>query len=98
MFWLLFSAFLVFNPWIAQSESFGINFLGNSDTTINSSAGVIEIPGWTNITTSTFITGTVLSSDGSVSATLTRSGPGATNTWHSGSAGDGGDGSLLDGY
>jgi hypothetical protein len=83
---------------IVQAESFGIKFLGNSATTVSSSAGVIAITGWTNISTSTFVTGTILSSDGSVSATLTRSGPGAASTWNSGSAGDGGNGSLLDGY
>jgi hypothetical protein len=82
----------------ARAESFGIKFLGNSATTVNGSAGVIAITGWNNIAISNFTAGTVWSSDGSVSATLTRSGPGAANTWHSGSAGDGGNGSLLDGY
>jgi len=81
-----------------HAESFGIKFLGSSATTINNSAGAVLISGWTNIATATFTNGTIWSSDGLVSATLTRSGPGKTNLWNSGSAGDGGNGSLLDGY
>jgi hypothetical protein len=83
---------------IANAESFEIKFLGNSSTTVNGSAGVVYVSGWTNIATATFTSGIIWSSDGSASATLTRSGPGKANLWHSGSAGDGGNGSLLDGY
>jgi len=82
----------------ALAEAFGIKFLGNSATTVNACAGVVYIPGWTNIATASFTSGIIWSSDGSVSATLTRSGPGKANLWHSGAAGDGGNGSLLDGY
>ena len=82
----------------AQAQSFGIKLLGNSAATVSSSAGVVWLSGWTNIATATFASGTIRSSDGSVSAVLTRSGPGRTNLWHSGSAADGGNGSLLDGY
>ena len=81
-----------------RAESFGIKFLGDSATTVSSSAGVVAITGWTNIPTATFTSGTIWSSDGSISATLTRSGAGRANLWHSGSEGDGGNGSLLDGY
>jgi hypothetical protein len=95
---LLFCAVAVAFSSTLQAESFGIKFLGNSDTTVSSLAGVTAMSGWTNISTSTFVSGTIFSSDGSVSATLTRSGLGAHNLWHSGSAGDGGNGSLLDGY
>ena len=72
-----------------QAESFGIKLLGNSAATVSSSAGVVWLSGWTNIATATFASGTIRSSDGSVSAVLTRSGPGRTNLWHSGSAADG---------
>jgi beta-xylosidase len=82
-----------------RAESFGIKFLGNStNDPVSGSAGVVPISGWTNIDISTFVSGTIGSSDGSVSATLARSGPGMTYEWHSGSTGDGGNGSLLDGY
>ncbi|MGC3956964.1 MAG: hypothetical protein QM813_03050 [Verrucomicrobiota bacterium] len=56
------------------------------------------ISGWTNIATASFTSGTIWSSDGLVAATLTRTGPGRGNIWHSGAAPDGGNGSLLDGY
>jgi hypothetical protein len=95
---LIFCALVAASSSCIQAESFGIKFLGDSATTVNGLAGVIAINGWTNIRTATFTTGTILSSDGSIAAVLTRSGPGAANIWHSGSAGDGGDGSLLDGY
>lgn len=92
------SVIFIISTTLAGAESFGIKFLGNSATTVSSSAGAVAITGWNNIATSTFTSGTILSSDGSVSATLSRSGAGAANIWHSGSAGDGGNGSLLDGY
>lgn len=95
---LLSSVLVVGNAELTHAECFGIKLLGNTATTVTDSAGLIAITGWTNIATSTFTSGTIYSSDGSFSATLTRSGPGATNIWHSGSAGNGGDGSLLDGY
>ena len=95
---LLACVSLADTAWIAHAESFGIKFLGNSATTVSTRAGVIAVLGWTNIATATFSSGTIWSSDGSVAATLTRRGPGVANTWHSGSGGDGGNGSLLDGY
>jgi len=98
IFCLFVSTFIAGNTFFAQAESFGIKFLGNSATTVNGSAGVVFLSGWTNIATATFTSGTVWSSDGSVLATLTRSGAGLANLWHSGSGGDGENGSLLDGY
>ncbi len=95
---LVLAVLAIDNECVIQAESFGIKFLGNSATTVNARAGLIAITGWTNIVTSTFTSGTIFSSDGSVSATLTRSGAGVANAWHSASAGDGGNGSLLDGY
>src|SRR5450432_3235292 len=83
---------------IAQAESFGINFLGSATgDPVTSTAGVVPIPGWTNIANGTYTSGTILSSDGSLSATLSLGGNSA-NTWHSGSAADGANSSLLDGY
>lgn len=90
--------FVAFRAGTLHSETFGIKFLGDSATTVSSSAGVMVVTGWTNIAVSTFTSGMIYSSDGSVSAMLSRSGPGAASTWHSGSAGDAGNGSLLDGY
>jgi hypothetical protein len=69
-----------------HAQSFGIKLLGDSAATVSSSAGVVLISGWTNVATATFSSGTIRSSDGLVSATLTRSGPGRTNIWHSGAA------------
>jgi beta-xylosidase len=99
VFVVLFAVFACGSIGIVRAESFGIKFLGNStNDLVSGSAGLVPISGWTNIDISTFTNGTILSSDGSVSATLTRSGPGMTYEWHSGSTGDGGNGSLLDGY
>jgi xylan 1,4-beta-xylosidase len=102
----LFKALVVFfavfgcgNTGNVRAESFGIKFLGSStNDLISGSAGVVPISGWTNIDNSTFTNGTIWSSDGSIAAVLTRSGPGMAYEWHSGSTGDGGNGSLLDGY
>src|ERR1022692_4229318 len=82
----------------ARAESFGIHFLGNTSDNVAGSAGVVPISGWNNIANATFASGTILSSDGLASITLTRSGPGRANVWHSGSVTDGGNGSLLAGY
>lgn len=83
---------------IAQAESFGIKFLGSATgDPVTGTAGVVPIPGWTNIANGTYTSGTILSSDGSISATLSLGGNSA-NTWHSGSAADGANSSLLDGY
>jgi predicted alpha-1,6-mannanase (GH76 family) len=90
-------AVVVFTP-VSTPQSFGIKFLGDTTDYVTGSAGVVPILGWTNITDGTFTSGTILSSDGSASATLTRSGPGKTDTWDSGAYPDGGNGSLIDGY
>lgn len=83
----------------AFAESFGINFLGNATAdTITGTAGVDPIGGWNNITNATFTTGTILSSDGLQSATLTMSGSGSDNGWNNGTTADGADGSLMRGY
>ena len=79
-------------------QAFGIKFLGNTTDNVTGTAGVLPISGWTNIANASFTAGTIYSSDGSVSATLTRSGPGMANTWNSGALSDGGNGSLMDGY
>ena len=83
---------------IARAQSFGIHFLGNANAPVTGTAGVVPITNWNNITNATFTSGTVSSSDGSVSATLTLSGPGRANGWNSASTADGGNGSLMDGY
>lgn len=98
-FVVLFAVFACSSTGNVRAESFGIKFLGSStNDLVSGSAGVVPISGWTNIDVSTFTNGTIWSSDGTVSAALTRSGPGMAYKWHSGSTGDGGNGSLLDGY
>jgi hypothetical protein len=94
----IFLIVIIANKESLCAESFGIHFLGNTTDSITGSAGVVRISGWSNIANATFTTGNILSSDGTASVTLTRSGTGKANTWHSGSATDGGNGSLLDGY
>ncbi len=85
---------------VANAESFGIKFLGNTTDGVTGTAGVVPISGWNNITNANnvFTSGTILSSDGNVSATLTLSGSGRANGWSSGTAANGGDGSLMRGY
>jgi hypothetical protein len=93
---LVFASIFISN--IAQAESFGIKFLGSATSdTVTGTAGVVPIPGWNNIANGTYTSGTILSSDGSLSVTLSLGGNSA-NTWHSGSAADGANSSLLDGY
>jgi len=84
------------NP--APAESFGIKFLGDTNAPVMNNAGVVAITNWNNIANTTFTTGIINSSDGSVSATLAMSGSGRGNGWNSASAADGGNGSLMDGY
>ena len=81
----------------ARAESFGIHFLGNTTDQVTGIAGVVPISGWTNINTS-FTSGTIRSSDGAVTATLALTGSGRANGWNSGTAANGGDGSLMRGY
>lgn len=101
---------------VAHADSWGIKFLGRTTSTnytagpdlVTGTAGVVPISGWNNITNyqdSTgygFTTGTIKSSDGSATATLTISGTtqGQNNSggWQSGAPSDGGDGSLANGY
>ncbi len=85
-------------PITTTVKAFGIKFLGNTSDAVTSTAGVFPISGWNNIANATFTSGTIYSSDGSVSATLTRSGSGADNTWSSGIYPDGGNFSLMYGY
>ena len=81
------------------AESYGVNFLGNAGTPVTGSAGVVPIGNWNNIANATFTSGTILSSDGLSSATLSLSGSGSANAcWHSGTSADGGNGSLMNGY
>jgi hypothetical protein len=83
----------------ANAQSFGIKFLGQTTDPVTGSAGVVPISGWNNIANATYNSGTVLSSDGSSSATLTLAGPGAHNTWRSsGGVLTGGNDSLMNGY
>lgn len=81
-----------------RAESFGINFMGNASATVSGSAGVVPITNWNNINNTTFNSGAIHSSDGSVSATLTLSGSGKTAGWNNGSTADGANGSLMRGY
>ena len=83
---------------LVRAESFGIKFLGNTTDSVTNPAGVVPISGWNNIANTNFTSGTIHSSDGTVSATLTMSGGGHANGWNSGTAADGGDGSLMCGY
>jgi hypothetical protein len=84
---------------LVHAGSFGIHFLGSKTTDIvANSAGVVPISGWNNITNTTVSSGTISSSDNSLSASWTLTGPAAANGWNSGNASDGGNSSLLDGY
>jgi hypothetical protein len=72
--------------------------LGNTGDAVSGTAGVVPIPLWSNISGS-FTSGTIPSSDGSASATLSMSGawPG-DGGWNSGLTGNGSDLSLLHGF
>ena len=84
---------------LVHAESWGINFLGDTTSdTVTGTAGVVPIGNWNNITNTTTSSGTISSSDGSLSATWALSGPAAANGWHSGAAVDGANSSLLHGY
>ncbi|MES2920630.1 MAG: glycoside hydrolase family 76 protein [Verrucomicrobiota bacterium] len=87
------SAATVYTP-----QRFGIKFLGNTTYPVNTTAGVVPMPNWNNIDNGSFTTGSILSSDGSASATLTISGSGGDREWKSGVYPDGGNFSLLYGY
>ena len=95
-------AVAVFSPPVPHPVNplavFGIKFLGNTTDYLTGSAGVVPVPGWNNLADATFTSGIIRSSDGSVSVTLNRSGPGAANTWNSGAIPDSGNSSLMDGY
>jgi hypothetical protein len=88
---------VVFSICQSGAESFGINYLGNMTAGVTGTAGVVPISGWTNIDNATYVNGTIRSSDGSTVATLTLSGA-ASRGWNSGTANDGGNGSLMNGY
>jgi hypothetical protein len=80
---------------------------GTGPSLVTGVAGVVPISGWNNITNYldstgvSYTNGTIFSSDGSLTATLTISGSvkgDGSGGWQSGSTNDGGDGSLADGY
>lgn len=80
---------------------------GTGPTLVTNTAGVVPISGWNNITNylnSTHVSytnGTIHSSDGLLTATLTISGAtqgDGSGGWQSGAPNDGGDGSLVAGY
>jgi hypothetical protein len=80
------------------AQNYGVHFLGNTTDNVTGTAGVVPIPGWNNVG-SAFTAGSIASSDGATSATLTMSGawPG-DGGWNSGLAGNGSDLSLLHGF
>ena len=81
----------------AQAQKYGINFLGNTPAdTITGAAGVVSISGWNNIANQTYSSGTI-TADNFSTANLTLSGS-AANGWRSSGTGNGGNGSLMDGY
>ena len=85
---------------VASADSWGIKFMGGVLTDpVTQTAGIEPISGWNNITNTTDSSGTLTSSDGSLSAPWTLSGPDAANGWNTGfGAGDGGNTSFNDGY
>lgn len=95
---LLICAFIFCSLDRSRAESFGIHYLGNTTASVTGTAGVVAITNWNNVTNTTFASGTIHSSDGSVAATLAMSGADRTSGWNSGATADGGNGSLLDGY
>ncbi len=82
----------------ASAQSFGVSFVGNGNVNVTGTAGVVPIANWNNISGATFATGTIQSSDLSSTANLTVTGAAAAGSWNSGSATDGGNGSLMNGY
>lgn len=81
----------------ANAQNFGINFLGNTPADpVTGTAGVVPLTGWNNIDNTTYASGTIVADDSST-ATLTLSGA-STGGWRSSGTGDGGNGSLMDGY
>ena len=96
-------AALVFSPTngvvpTSTVQALGIHFLGNTTDAVTATAGAYPINFWNNIANGSYTSGTIYSSDGSVSATLTLSGSGSDNTWSSGIYPDSGNFSLLYGY
>lgn len=83
---------------VYKPQRFGIKFLGNTTDPVTTTAGAVPAAGWNNIANGSFTTGSILSSDGQASATLTISGSGGDNTWRSGVYPDGGNFSLVYGY
>jgi lysophospholipase L1-like esterase len=84
---------------IAKAESFGVHFLGNTTDAVTGTAGVVPISGWNNINnTNGFTSGTIWSSDGTISARVTLFGSGRANGWQNSTTADGGNGSLMQGY
>jgi len=84
-----------------KAQSFGVHFLGNTSDNVTGSAGVVPITNWNNVANSTFTLGnstSILASDGTTTATLTLTGGGVNNAWHSGITGDGANFSLMDGF
>lgn len=87
--------------YIASNAAGSVTSMVASVTIRTGIAGVVPMSGWNNIKNTTFIPGNstnIYSSDGSNVATLTLSGNQITNGYNSGITGDGGNGSLMDGY
>lgn len=61
-------------------------------------AGALSITNWNNIANTTFTSGTIHSSDGQATVTLTLSGSGGASGWNNASTVDGSNGSLMKGY
>ena len=81
----------------ANAQNFGVNFLGNTPSDpITGAAGVVSLTGWNNIANQTYTSGTI-TADNFSTANLTLSGS-AANGWRSSGTGNGGNGSLMDGY
>ena len=83
---------------VSTPTAFGIKFLGDTTDYVTGNAGVVPMSGWNNLANATFTTGTIHSSDGSLSATLTRTGSGLANAHDSGAIPDDVNSSLMDGY
>ena len=82
----------------STGAEYGVQFLGNTTDPVTTTAGVVPLSGWNTIANETFTTGTITNSDGSQTATLALSGPGASRGWGDPPNGNGGDSSLNDGY
>jgi hypothetical protein len=79
------------------AQDYGIHFLGGTTDPVTGSAGVVPISGWNNFDNVDLTSGTITSSGGSQTASMTLSGVGANRGWNNGT-GNGGDTSLNDGY